>query len=200
MNEIERRWLTAELRAADDAPRRLEGYAAIFNSASGDLGGFREMIAPGAFRRTLAENADVRALWNHEAMYVLGRTTTGTLRLSETAQGLWMAVDLPETQYASDLLALVRRGDVSQMSFAFRKIVDEWQRGDDLPLRRLLDVDLFDVSPVTFPAYEATNVVVATRDIPAWVRGGTAQAARDVAGRLDVLRKRVDVMNSEIGG
>ena len=200
MNEIERRWLTAELRAADDTPRRLEGYAAIFNSASGDLGGFREMIAPGAFRRTLAENADVRALWNHEAMYVLGRTTTGTLRLSETAQGLWMAVDLPDTQYASDLLALVRRGDVNQMSFAFRKVVDDWSKGDDLPLRRLLDVDLFDVSPVTFPAYEATNVAVAMRDIPAWVRGGTAQAARDVAGRLDVLRKRVDVMSSEIGG
>lgn len=200
MNEIERRWLTAELRAADDAPRRLEGYAAIFNSASGDLGGFREMIAPGAFRRTLAENADVRALWNHEAMYVLGRTTTGTLRLSETAQGLWMTVDLPETHYANDLLALVRRGDVNQMSFAFRKVVDDWSKGDDLPLRRLLDVDLFDVSPVTFPAYEATNVAVAMRDSPAWVREVTAQAARDVAGRLDVLRKRVDVMSSEIGG
>lgn len=191
---VERRCTEPGELRAEALPRRLMGYAAVFESPSNDLGGFREVIAPGAFRRALASGADVRALWNHEGMYVLGRSTAGTLRLSETERGLWMEVDLPATQYADDLLALVQRGDVTQMSFAFRAVRDEWTRQDSGPLRRLLDVDLYDVSPVTFPAYEATSVT-ARAMVPAWMREDTIQAAQDVAGRLDVLRRRVEIGN-----
>jgi len=103
---------------------QLSGYAAKYNSKSTDLGGFREQIAPGAFDKALRENADVRALKNHDANYVLGRTKSGTLRLSTDSVGLRFTVDLPPTQYAMDLHTAVKRGDMDQCSFAFKALED----------------------------------------------------------------------------
>lgn len=146
---------------ADGQGRMLVGHAAVFNSLSGDLGGFREIVAPGAFSHPLQNGADVRALWNHDASQVLGRTRAGTLRLSEDGEGLRAEIDVPDTQAGRDAVTSVERGDVSQMSFAFRvrpggQSFDENDEGQ--VVRTLSDVDLFDVSPVTFPAYEATKV------------------------------------------
>ena len=109
----------AELRAADDQPDRLTGYAAVFNSLSEDLGGFRERIAPGAFKRTLNDNADVLALVGHKRDLPLGRTASGTLTLAEDDRGLRIAIDLPDTSYARDLRASVKRRDITGMSFGF---------------------------------------------------------------------------------
>ncbi len=145
---------------SENQPPRLTGYAAVFNSWSDDLGGFRERIAPGAFAKTLQE-ADVRALQNHNPDYVLGRTKSGTLRLLEDDYGLGFEITPPDTTWARDLLATMERGDVDQMSFQFRTIKDVWEKGEELAERTLLEVALYDVSVVTFPAYPATEAVVA---------------------------------------
>lgn len=145
-----------ELRAEDEG--KIVGYAAVFNSTT-DLGYFEERIKPGAFARAIKEQQDVRALWNHDANYVLGRTKSGTLRLAEDNVGLRIEIDPPDTQTARDVVESIRRGDVDQMSFAFIATKETWtDRRDMLPLREIEDADLFDVSPVTYPAYEATTV------------------------------------------
>jgi uncharacterized protein len=166
-NEFERRNFTAtELRAVsdDNGVRHITGYAAVFNSLSEDLGGFREKIAPGAFARAVKED-DVRALWNHNSDNVLGRTKSGTLRLSEDNHGLKIECDPPDAQWVRDLIASIERGDVDQMSFGFvvRRYPDGsrgsmWVEENGEDIRILTDVELFDVSPVTFPAYPDTEV------------------------------------------
>lgn len=137
---------------------KIVGYAAVFESESVDLGGFTERIAKGAFAGSLG--ADVRALWNHDPMHVLGRTKTGTLRLSEDERGLAIEIDPPDTQMARDVVTLIDRGDVSGMSFGFRTVKDNWAKVAGKWLRTLLEVELFDVSPVTFPAYPSTEVAL----------------------------------------
>ena len=134
------------------------GHAAVFGSLSKDLGGFREIIAPGAFAGH--EAMDVRALFNHSPDMVLGRNKAGTLRLSEDATGLRVEIDPPDTSYANDLLVSMRGGDIDQMSVGFRTINDKWETVDGEDIRTLEKVELFDVSPVVFPAYEDTDVAV----------------------------------------
>lgn len=150
-----------EIRADDDNGN-IVGYAAVFNSLSEDFGGWREIVRPGAFRKTINEKRDIRALWNHETSYVLGRTLNGSLALREDEQGLRAEIKPPDTQWARDLVTSVRRGDISQMSFGFRVVRDNWREdGNDTgTLRELLEVELYEVSPVTFPAYGATDVQV----------------------------------------
>jgi HK97 family phage prohead protease len=129
------------------------GYAAVFESTSQNLGGFVERVAPGAFRKTLQE-ADVRALFNHEPDHLLGRSTNGTLRMMEDDRGLRYEIDLPNTQLGKDVAELLRRGDLNSSSFGFRTISDNWtETADGYPMRRLTEVALRDVGPVSFPAY-----------------------------------------------
>lgn len=160
MAEQERRTVTlpVEARAEADQPKRLAGYAAVYDTATEIAGLFREQIAPGAFADAIGRD-DVRALFNHDANFVLGRTTAGTLRLWSDATGLRYEADLPETTWASDLMVSVTRGDVSQSSFAFEVISDEWDYPkNEKPLRTIRAVKLYDVSPVTYPAYAETSV------------------------------------------
>lgn len=163
----EERRVAAEFRAAG---RRLVGHAAVFGEAA-DIGSFRETVARGAFTRTLASGRDVLALADHDAARLLGRTSSGTLRLAEDARGLAFEVDLPDTVLGRDMLALAERGDLGGMSFSFVAKRDEWPAKDR---RLLLDVDLLEVSVVTsFPAYAGTTVAArsATRfDDAAWRR------------------------------
>lgn len=154
-----------ELRAARDggAPgvlATLTGYAAVFDRWSEPLFGFRERIAPGAFRKTILEG-DIRALWNHDDRIVLGRNRAGTLRLAEDERGLQTEIDLPDNEWGRPVLDAVERGDVTGMSFAFDVIKESWVWARDsagLDERTLHEVRLFDVSPVTFPAYPDTTV------------------------------------------
>lgn len=147
-----------EVRAADGAALMIVGHAAVFNARSEDLGGFREKIAPGAFTRTIATD-DIHAVWNHDERIVLGRKKSGTLRLAEDEQGLAIENDAPDTQYVRDVvIAPIKRGDVDQMSFMFQTIEDAWNVVDGENVRTLLEVKLFEVSPVTFPAYPQTDV------------------------------------------
>ena len=157
----ERRTFAVQLRAATTAGKpAIRGIAAMFNSLSEDLGGFREQIAPGAFKSALG-GSDVRALFNHDPNLVLGRSTSGTLRLAETDAGLEFEVDPPDTTYARDLMACMARGDISQCSFGFQ--VDDggdtWQKDSAGQWTRTIHVvsRLWDVSPVTYPAYAETS-------------------------------------------
>jgi uncharacterized protein len=156
--KIERRTYTVrdvEARADGDG-MRLSGYAAVFNDSSLPLP-FKESIAPGAFRKTLSETPDVRLLINHEGL-PLARTKNGTLTLEEDERGLRFDADLADTQEGRDIYELVKRGDVDQMSFAFRVIRQKWN--DDRSRRVLTEVSLADgdVSVVTYPAYPTTTV------------------------------------------
>lgn len=166
MRPSERRYYSTdfEARAVGDE-FRIAGHAAVFNRLSQDLGGFVERIAPGAFRKTIGE-ADVRALFNHDASLILGRSKAGTLYLEEDDRGLAYEVKIPDTSYGRDLMVSIERGDITQSSFGFRVIDDRWDRTDDgYPLRTLREVSLHngDVSPVTYPAYLDTEV--ATRAV-----------------------------------
>jgi len=157
--KIERRTFTVkdvEARQAEDGTMRLRGYAAVFNDASVPLP-FKETIAPGAFRKTLSETPDVRLLINHEGL-PLARTKNGTLTLTEDERGLFMDAEIADTNEGRDLYKLVERGDVDQMSFAFRVIRQKWN--DDRSVRTLTEVSLADgdVSVVTYPAYPTTSV------------------------------------------
>lgn len=166
MNNRETRALTGaacELRAEGEGGT-IVGYAAVYNQLSEDLGGFRERILPGAFKRALGGEADVRALINHDEALVLGRTKSGTLRLRSTAKGLAVQIDPPQTGYARDLRESMSRGDVDGMSFAFGKAKDEWGEeqidGKPVTVRTVRDVDIYDVSVVTYPAYPQTEVAL----------------------------------------
>jgi len=159
MKKIERRTYTVrnvETRQEDDGKMRLSGYAAVFNDPSVPLP-FIETIAPGAFRKTLSETPDVRLLINHEGL-PLARTKNDTLRLTEDEVGLRFEAELPDTSEARDLYTLIERGDVDQMSFAFRVIRQKYN--PDRTERTLTEVSLADgdVSVVTYPAYPTTKV------------------------------------------
>lgn len=154
-----------ELRAekADDGKLYLSGYAAVYNTLA-DLGWLQERIAPGAFTRALTEEQDVRHLINHDPNLVLGRTKSGTTVLSEDAKGLKFRTVLPDTQYAKDLYESVSRGDIDECSFGFVAVRTVWIEEPDpddekcqRSIRELHDVDLFDVSTVTYPAYPGTS-------------------------------------------
>lgn len=161
MPKLERRAFEFQFRADGDSPK-IVGHAALFD-VEADIGGYyRERIAPGAFADSIAQD-DVRALWNHDPNYILGRNKAGTLKLSEDDQGLLSEIIPPDTQFARDLMSSIKRGDVSQMSFGFFVLDDNWKRSQDAkqpPLRILKRVQLFDVSPVAFPAYAQTDVAV----------------------------------------
>lgn len=151
----------AELRitkSEDDKPV-IEGYAAVFNKLSENLGGWREKIAPGAFKNTIKKD-DIRALIDHNSSLILGRNKAGTLSLAEDDKGLRVNVTPPETNAGKDILESIERGDVTGMSFGFKTITDSWETIDEVEIRILKEVKLYDVSPVTFPAYPDTSVGV----------------------------------------
>lgn len=154
-----------ELREEGDG-RTLVGYAALFNSRSENLGGFTEIIQPGAFSRSLKSRNDVKLLWNHDTSAVLGSTRAGTLRLTEDDKGLRVEAELPNTSHGNDARELIRRKDVSGFSFGFSmpgKGGDSWNaEGTE---RTLKSVRLHEVSLTPFPAYTATNGTASVRGL-----------------------------------
>lgn len=160
MSKYERRSFPLEIRADvdEDDSGSLVGYAAVFDQPTTLWEGFTEVVRKGAFTTTIVED-DIRALFNHKDDFVLGRTKPGTLELEEDDHGLRVVIDLPPAQWAQDLRASISRGDIDAMSFGFIVRKDTMERDDDgTTLRELLDVILFDVSPVTWPAYPTTEI------------------------------------------
>jgi uncharacterized protein len=194
-----------ELRKDDKgATIGFAGHAAVFDQRT-SIGnplswGFYEQIAPGAFTKTIQE-ADVRFLIDHDPSLLLARTKSGTLRLSEDKVGLAADADLAPTTYGRDLAVLLERGDVSQMSFGFQVVKDDWTEEQvetndgnsvDVEVRTIREAKLFDVSVVTFPAYEGTD---------AKLRSMTAVVGRrkdpDPFGRRREILKRAFVAMSD---
>ncbi len=162
---MEKRLFEIETRMEEGETVKVVGHASVYNTMSEDLGGFREIIAPGAFDNVL-EN-DVRALINHDGNLILARTTSGTLALSTDEKGLRYEFEMPETSYGKDLAVSMKRGDITQSSFAFTVADDSWETRDGMDVRTINKVKrLFDVSPVTYPAYpDADNLVIAQRGL-----------------------------------
>lgn len=192
-----------EIRAEGDKPK-IVGYAARFNELSEVMWGFQEKIKPGAFTNAL-KRSDVRALFNHNPDYVLGRTTNGTLKLTEDEIGLRYEIDPPETQWAKDLLLSIERGDINQSSFAFTVEKDEWDESSDIVLRTIIEFkEIYDVSPVTYPAYPTTSVGVrSAQDVLSEYRKtqeGKAEEQRrkEAQERLSIRRKRLELMEKSI--
>jgi len=168
IEEKEVRTIKTESRIEErEDGKYLIGHAAVFNVEAvinTRYGSFRELVEPGAFREAIAQD-DIRALFNHNEDIVLGRNRSGTLKIWEDETGLAYEVNLPETQGAKDLKISVGRGDVSQGSFSFNargegREVWERSKSGGLDLRRIINAKLMDIGPVTFPAYEKTDVAV----------------------------------------
>jgi HK97 family phage prohead protease len=168
--DIERRYfksaVTIEKRADGTNSNVIEGYAAVFNKYSDDLGGFKEIIEPGAFTDVL--NDDCFCLFNHEEGSILGRNGVN-VSLSQDNVGLKYRVELPNTTIANDVRELIASGIVTQSSFAFTTDLVEWSTASssaELDIRRIKHASrLFDVSPVTYPAYPDATVAVRSRPV-----------------------------------
>lgn len=198
MKKTERRTFTVrniEVRQSADGTLRMAGYAAVFNEPSLPLP-FIETIAPGAFTKTLQETPDVRLLINHEGL-PMARTKNGTMTLSEDAMGLYFEAELANTQEARDLHTLVARGDVDQMSFAFRVIRQTWSK--DRSERTLIEVSLADgdVSIVTYPAYPSTSVEAreAIKRAAQALKEGREMSPETTVALLSILDKISDASN-----
>ena len=152
-----------EFRTGSSGKTTVAGYAAVFGEEA-DIGGyFREVIAKGAFANSV-RTADVRAYFDHDSGRVLGRRSAGTLRLNEDAKGLAVEIDLPDTTDGRDVKTLIERGDVSGMSFGFMVTKQEWDETGDVPLRTVLEAELYEVSIVSIPAYDGTSIALQRSD------------------------------------
>ena len=172
-----------QTREAEGGPI-IEGYFAVFNSDYEIWPGAIEQVAPGAF--TSALGGDIRALADHDTRIVLGRTTAGTLELREDEKGLYGIIRInPEDQEAMNLYHRVQRGDVTQCSFGFDIVAEDYEhRPDGSDLWTIRDVVLYEVSVVTFPAYAETSVQARKDDI-------NTIRSRQLAARKSVLKERI---------
>lgn len=156
---------TLELRASSDGGSKVGGYALKYGTLSQNLGGYVETIKAGTFTKSLGDGGDVLCRYQHDSDMLLGRTSSGTLRLADDSVGLDYEADLPDTSYARDLAALCKRGDVRHSSFAFRCMPggDEWGFTEmGFPLRTLIEAQLRDTAPVVTPAYLDTTTGLRT--------------------------------------
>jgi HK97 family phage prohead protease len=175
-----------EVRAEGNG-NTLVGYAALFDSPSEPMP-FIEYVKRGAFSKTLNDGADVRLLIDHEGV-PLARSKSGTLALEEDERGLRVEAELdPMNPDAARIMSAMKRGDLSQMSFAFRTIKDNWNT--DRSVRELREVQLFDVSVVTFPAYEQTVAELRSQNIPVTVASVSTLSLRKNQVALQKLRSR----------
>lgn len=201
--KTERRMTPAgEIRIEERAGggKTVSGYAAVFHRAGESGTEYRlgpdivERIAPTAFNRAIQEKHDARALFNHDPNMLLGRAGAGTLRLSVDQRGLKYEIDLADTTVGRDVAASIARGDLAGSSFAFSikgKDGQRFEKGKDHDVRHILDVDLYDVGPVTYPAYESTTTGLRSGDCADAFEAHNAwrkeQDAAAVAVRMRVL-------------
>jgi len=160
MERRELRLSQLQVRTSTDGPSKLEGYAAVFNELSEDLGGFRERILPGAFATNLEDDSDILALADHDHTKVIGRRSIGTLDLAEDDHGLFVSITPPDTSVGRDVVELVKTNHIDSMSFGFFIRDSEWtqEEGEDVSI--LKDIDVREVSAVTYPAYSSTEIAV----------------------------------------
>ncbi|MGF2654858.1 HK97 family phage prohead protease [Serratia marcescens] len=198
MSDRETRCYSGEVRAQqqEDQPTRIIGYGSVFNIRSEPLWGFREIIKPGAFDDVL--NDDVRGLFNHDPNFILGRSTSGTLKVSVDERGLQYDIEAPDPQTIRDLvLAPMQRGDINQSSFAFRvaRDGDRWYEDEEgVVIREIHKFSrLYDVSPVTYPAYQAADSAV--RSLKAWQEARNSGAITNAVNQRMARERLLTLLN-----
>ncbi|MCS1383257.1 HK97 family phage prohead protease [Lysinibacillus sphaericus] len=173
--------------ATEEQSSLITGYAAVFNSKASIGGWFDEIIEPGAFARSLSENGDVRALFNHNWDNVLGRTKSGTLQLEEDNRGLKFEIELPNTSVGRDLAESMSRGDINQCSFGFWITEETWDYSVEPALRTIHEVELYEISVVSIPAYDDTEAsLVRSKEI-----------GKEVEQRMKILKQIKGVLGNE---
>lgn len=201
--DIEQRILCKDVRLEqrDGEPAKIRGYAAVFGQLSEDLGGFREQLVAGAFSDAIG-NSDVRALINHDPNLVLARNKSETLSMREDLTGLYVEIVPPDTQAARDLVELMKRGDVNQMSFAFTVGKDDqtWTRDGTGPwIRTIKRVNrLYDVSIVTYPAYPQTTAAVRAMQDLQDAEAARALADAEVQRQREARERELDILRAAI--
>lgn len=195
-----------EIRMAPqkNEPDRLTGHAAVFNSLSEDLGGFRETIRPGAFTRSIKDNPDIYALQEHDSRFPLARTGNGSLFLKEDRRGLAVDIRPTDTSYARDLMLNVREDLINKMSFAFSIVQENWTGGSKDQVREVQEVNLYEVSPVTFPAYSSTDLQARSALSAAGLEfeplGGVLFKARHqvplTTGERDLVKRSIQILTA----
>lgn len=185
INKIEIRAATSE----EGEQSIIYGMAIPYNKESEDIGNYKEIIKPGAFGDSIA--GDIRCLWNHDTSKPLGRVANSTLRLRNTPEGLMFECFLPNSSWGNDAREAISRGDVSGMSFAFFTKKDTWAYPDDrsVIVRTIEEADLFEISPVTFPAYP--DSMAEARD--KLLTEGKKRAMQDRSVPLDIYEKRLKI-------
>ena len=195
MNENERRFAEPgliEIRKQDAKSDRVEGYAAVFNSTT-NLGAFDERIAPGAFDDVL--NDDIRILFNHDANFPLARSNKGqgTAKIWIDDKGLKYSFKPGSQSYARDLVEAIERGDVSQSSFGFTIKDQEWEHRDGRDIRTITKLNtLFDLSPVTMPAYTDTAVALRSKE-----NINKKETPKNGASTVAVARQRLQLLKNK---
>lgn len=193
---IEQNQANITIKRAEGEPSVISGYAAVFYRVNDPKTEFRlwdniyERIAPQAFTRALNEKHDARGLFNHDMNHVLGRVGANTLSLSVDEIGLRYEIRIPETQLARDLMTSIERGDISGSSFAFVPTKVTWTDEQERTTRTIEDVDLFDVGPVTFPAYEGTSTGVRSSE-----RGSIEKEYEDWREQIKRERGAIDAVS-----
>ena len=184
------RTINSEFKTREDSGElRIEGYFAVFNSNYQITDDMSESVAPGAFTETLG--GDIRALIDHETMYVLGRNQAGTLELREDAHGLWGSILInPNDQDAMNLYARVQRGDVNQCSFGFDILEEETEFNGQNVHWTIKKVKLYEVSVCTFPAYAETSVQARTKEKETLIKREAEKWKADMREKLKGVIKR----------
>ena len=168
---IEKRQVPFEVRSEGDG--KLRGRAVVFNSETVIGGTFREIIRPGALTKTLTDGRDIKMLWQHKTEFPMGSTRAGTLIFDLAQEGLDLENDPPKQAPYSGFVENIQRGDVDSMSFGFEVIQEVVTRGRDgeMDLREITEIKLYEVSPVTFPAYSDTEIALrAAEVVSTWVK------------------------------
>lgn len=186
-----------EMRSAsDDQQPKLSGYFIEWEKLSDPIYGmFQEKFAQGAFRNL---DGDIRALWQHDSSRVLGRTTNGTLTITEDKRGAkFEIIPDPEISWHQDAMRSIQRGDVTEMSFMFRCTKDMWDVSDPaMAIRTVLEADLYEVSPVTFPAYPQTSVGVrSAQEVFDSYKASLPDEVPDLSKSLDIRKKRLELLS-----
>lgn len=178
--------ITRDNESLDDMT--IEGYFALYEQETELWEGSFEIISKGAFDNTL--NNDIRALWNHNTQYVLGRSTSGSLEIKADDKGLFGIIKLPKTQYAQDLHELVKRGDVDQCSFGFNILDEDLEELASGGYRwRINEIDLHEISVVTFPAYENTSVQARSKEVEKIQERKLQEKRTELSKRLERFKK-----------
>lgn len=185
---MEIRTFETEIRAAAEG-RAIEGTAVVYNSLSQRMWGFRERIAPGAFADSLADSKrDVFALWNHNTDFPLASRNSKSLTLTDTPEGLQFRFEVSESIWGDSAYRSIKDGIVTKMSFGFRTVTDEWNTEEKEEIRTVVKAELYEISPVLFPAYTSTSVEARSVLTPEEIWKQRQTAKTSVAGQATEQR------------